>query len=337
MELYENMTLRYRDGIGRCEELAEFQAIYRGLQDRRAAWKERIAAILADGGYTSAALAELCEVTRPAVDKWRAGSIPARRDDFIRIGFAAHYGLEAFDRFLQRYGGYPGLYAKSLEDSVYMFVLRSPALPHTYRFCQETIARIRVRMEEGPAQGGGDGTATLQRKLQHLTTLEELEQFVQDSAASYQSAYARFYANIQAFLDANSLNTLTDKHNLGDLAKNQAWTSSLRRCVSGIRKRTWFPTRQKTIALLLHLNMTLDQIDEALAYARMEPLCAKNPVEGAILFAVEQATVSDAFSADGGELYEYVYDVLTRLGIPDAQKILDINPRQMRENREEAL
>mgnify|MGYP002508233651 CR=1 FL=1 len=91
-------------------------------------WSEKIQEIMARQHYTPQALATLCGVSRSGVVRWLEGSIPGRRDTFIRIGFAAEYDLSEMNKFLQRYGRYNQLYAKSLEDSVYIFVLNSETL-----------------------------------------------------------------------------------------------------------------------------------------------------------------------------------------------------------------
>lgn len=42
---------------------------------------------------------------------------------FLQIGMVAGYNIEKMNQLLQRYGQYPSLYSKSLEDCVCMFAL----------------------------------------------------------------------------------------------------------------------------------------------------------------------------------------------------------------------
>lgn len=324
-ELYS--TNYINDQILHSDDLASFKAeILSLLKSEREAWSDKINGILAQNDYSKEAFAKLCGVSRPAVTKWCGGALPSGRDDYIRIGFAAHYSLDEMNVLLQRYGKYPALYAKSLEDSVYIYVLHSDDCPHTYEFCCETISEIKRRMES--MDGDADAmyeTAQMSDALMKVRSVAELTEFIQSHAAGYRSAYAKFYAYVNAFLFANNLSFADGKdYSVHSLASAQEWTSSLRQCVSAIRQKKWFPLRRKVIALGLHLNMTTEQINEMLKLAQMEPLCAKNPVESAIIFAVEDADLNDMICCDGGtELCEHVRGILEDIGIPDAELLIN--------------
>ena len=109
-----------------------------------------------------------------------------------------------------------------------------------------------------------------------------------------------------------------------ELAESQNWSSSLRHCISEIRSKRWFPTRRKLISLGLHLNMDLEEINETLELAQMETLCAKNPVEAVLIFALEDARLKGEIVCDGTDvLCNYVRDVFEQLEIEDAEYILD--------------
>ena len=43
----------------------------------------------------------------------------------MKIGMAAHYDIPRMNQLLQRYGQYPELYSKSLEDCICIFVLNN--------------------------------------------------------------------------------------------------------------------------------------------------------------------------------------------------------------------
>lgn len=322
-------TEKIRDSITRCVELEEFKAILNMLQENRAAWQDVINQIFYDNHYTQTALARLCGVSHTTVKNWLNGSIPSNREDFIRIGFAAHYNLDEMNHFLQRYGKYPALYSKSLEDSVYMFVLNSDECDHTYSTCEEIIKRINDEMKEDTEETDiSYATEVIKQKIMNFKSVDQLESFIKENAALYKDAYNKFYKQVIAILVAlmNSTGiTYAGDPSYNSLADLQGWTASMRQCVSNIRNKKWFPLRRKVIALGIHLNLTVEQIDKLLELAQMEPLCAKNPVESAIIFAVTDADLNDVIvgNKDGDILYEYVYNILNRLNIPDAQLILN--------------
>lgn len=328
-EIYRYDTSKIRDEASKCEDINDIEEILKMLQEERPFWEEQINRIIAENHYTKTKFAELCGVSRPAVLKWCNGSIPSSRDDFIRIGFAAHYNLDEMNRFLQRYGKYPALYPKALEDSVYIFVLNSDEYPHTYDFCEQTIKRMKERIIQNNTNIAHIyATEVLRKEVMSLTSIEQLESFIEKNAVSYRSAYEKFYNQVIAILMSNAISagmTYADRPSINGLAESQGWTSSMKQCVSGIRSKTWFPLRRKVIALGIHLNLTVEQIDNLLEYAQMEPLCAKNPVECAIIYAVTDAELNNRIinNEDGDLLYEYVYKILTELDIADAKLLLN--------------
>lgn len=323
---YNTNTGILQDKVLHCDELKSFQDFVSHFPDESFVWKEKINEIIRTNSYSKAEFARLCEVARTSAVKWCNGTIPSGRDDFIKIGFAAHYNLDEMNAFLQRYGKYSALYAKSLEDNVYIFVLNSGTLPHTYDFCKNIILQIQDAMQGLQIDSSVYyDTRHLNNKLLSLDSVDRLMEFVKENASSYQNAYAKLYAFINSFIELNNRDFVTGEvYSIDFLAESQKWSSSLRQCVSAIRQRKWFPMRRKVIALGLHLNMTIEQINEMLQLAQMETLCAKNLVESAIIYAVEDADINDLICCDGGtELCQHVRKILEALDIPDAEKLLN--------------
>lgn len=351
----ETGTLYKLKELGQIDDVDDLKRQYlSGLEQRSAAWKEKIEEIMEQNGYTTSSMAEVCRVTKPAVTKWRKGSIPSGRDTFIRIGFAAHYDLETMNKFLIRYGKCPALYAKSLEDSIYIFVLNSKQLPHTYQECErveEQVTAALVWQEEDWGMAAAKETGHLEDAMKRLATEDELREFVQENILEYKRAFSKFYNQVIASIAANNLFFAeTDKAgnlalNVEGIANAQGWSASLRRCVYEIQQRTWFPRRRKVISLGLHLNMTLNEINELLQLAKMETLCPKDPVESAIIFAVVDADLSgkipekisdaalqDSLRSKAGrtdyvqeatELCNHVRRILEYLELPDAKALIE--------------
>lgn len=339
------------DGIDDVDDLKQQYLL--GLEQRNAFWKEKIEEIIGQNGYTTTSMAKECRVTKPAVAKWRKGSIPSGRDTFIRIGFAAHYDLETMNKFLIRYGKCPALYAKSLEDSIYIFVLNSKRLPHTYQECERVEKQVKealVWQEHGGIEAAKE-TERLEDAMKRMATEDELRDFIQENILEYKYAFSKFYDQVIASIAANNL-FFTEADEAGNLALNvegianaQGWSASLRRCVYEIQQRTWFPRRQKVISLGLHLNMTLEELNELLQLARMETLCPRDPVESAIIFAVVDADLSgkipekvpradlqDSLRSKAGqtdyvqeatELCNHVRRILEYLELPDAKALIE--------------
>ncbi len=347
-------TEKLRDALDRIDDVDDLKCHYlSGLEQRNAAWKEKIEEIIEQNGYTVTSMARECRVTKPAVAKWRKGSIPSGRDTFIRIGFAARYDLETMNKFLIRYGKCPALYAKSLEDSVYLFVLNSKRIPHTYQECERVMEQVKEALTK--SEGGGveaaKETGWLEDAMKRLDTEEELRNFIQENITEYRRTYSRFYDQVIASIAVNNL-FFTQADGAGSLLLNvdgianaQGWSASMRKCVYEIQQRTWFPRRQKVISLGLHLNTTLDELNELLQLARMETLCPRDPVESAIIFAMMDADLNGKipekvsredlpnslgrsvgqtdYVQEATELCGHVREILEYLELPDSQILIE--------------
>ncbi len=128
----------------------------------------------------------------------------------------------------------------------------------------------------------------------------------------------KFYSYVWANICANYTDSVFE------LAEGQGWSSSLRQCVSAIRQKKWYPTRNKIISLGLHLSMDHEQIDEMLELAHMEPLCAKNIFESVILFILDDASLNDMMNEnsdtfDPDDLCRYAREILEKLELPEIE------------------
>lgn len=316
-----------------CEDIEDVrQQILPLLTNQRKAWTYKIEQILQEKGYSCRRMAQLCRVSEPAVRKWRRGALPQSRDMYIRIGFAAGYNLAEMNTFLKRYGKCPQLYVKSLEDSVCMFVLRSNVLPHTYDAYQQLLDMVRQELQgasDDPQHPDGDAaysTQHLSERLWDIESMEEMVAFVRSNIPSFRQAYDRLYRAVNTFLEINLMSESfleqdSRRASFHAMAVESQWSASLRRSVSEIRQKKWFPLRHKVISLGLHLNMDTQQINDLLECAQMEPLYAKNPIEAAIIWAINEAKLNsenDALIQNGSsELCEFVRDVLVQLDLEE--------------------
>lgn len=325
MDIYSTNDLE--EELLQCDNLDDLEEeILPRLQEQRIAWQWKIEQILRENEYSVTEMAKLCEVSAPSVRKWCKGSLPQSREMFIRIGFAAHYDLAEMNRFLQRYGRYPQLYAKSLEDSICIFILSSKSLPHTYRCYRRLLESMQADISgRKPDAQTVYATTEMEAYITRIQDEELMRQFVQEHVGEYRSAYDKLYKYIQTYLNRNRMSSVDETQmSIQELAEQQNWSSSLRHCISEIRSGRWFPTRRKLISLGVHLNMDLDEVNQMLELAQMEKLCTKNPEEAVLIFALEDARLNDAICCDGMDvLCNYVKDIFVQLQMEDAEYILD--------------
>lgn len=319
------------EGIESCEDIVDLQKrILPLLTTQRDGWAAKVQEILKNTGLSCSRLAKLCGVSEPAVRKWRKGALPQSRDMYLRIGFAAGYTLEEMNAFLKRYGKCPQLYIKSLEDSACIFVLRSDTLEHTYASYQSVLNMLRDELQKtgnsAEEEERAFSTEYLNVRFTDLKSMIEMVAFVKQYSSSYKLAYEKLYRAVEDYLSVNLAGEFLAegdgrRASFNAMATESRWSSSLRHCISQIRKGTWFPLRHKVISLGLHLNMDVEGINTLLEYAQMEPLYVKNPIEAAIVWAVNEAKLcseNDEIIPDGSsELCDFVKDVLEQLGLSE--------------------
>lgn len=310
------------DRVSRCESLEEYKELFKSLGDHREEWSKQINRILTKNNYSVTEFAKKCKVSRVTVQKWKNGSLPKSRETFIRIGFAANYNLEEMNNFLERYGRCQRLYARNLEDSVCIFVLTSEDIEHTYEKCEAIIDLIKKEMEEAFIEEKLlYDTADVLSKLIKLHSLEELVEFIKKNAGIFANQYNRFYSFVEMYINLNRIGDTSDKNNISMLMTN--CSPSLKFCVYDIVNHKWYPKRNKIISLGIYLNMSAEQINEMLRLVNMEELCARNPFENSIIYALESAMLENVicFGTDG--LRNYVKNILVSLGFTDVEFLLD--------------
>ena len=299
------------------------------LMSQQDQWAMKVGEIIVQNGYTKTAFAKACGVSRVSVDKWLKGSIPKNRETFIRIGMAARYDRKQMDQLLQRYGRYPALYAKSLEDCVCLFVIQNKYGDEAPVKYEEILKRIKTSLIRSGETGNDEySTVILDAALGEMKQEEELERFISENAAIFFSAYHRFYAYVKMCIRANYEGYAGS---VFELAESQGWSSSLRQSVSEIRQNKWYPTRNKIISLGLHLSMDHEQINKMLELAHMESLCAKNIFESVIMFILDDACLNNMMDAqaegyDPDELCRYARFVLEGLDLPEIDAFISELP-----------
>ncbi len=325
-------TVYLRDEISRCEDVFELkERILPMLKTQQDQWKDKINALIGESGLTKTRLAEMIGVSRMAVNKWCNGAIPKNRETFLRIGMAAGYNREKMDQLLMRYGRYPALYAKSLEDCVCIYVLDKGCKTETLQNYDFILNRIKENIiREESSETEDITTERFDEKLSVVRDEDELERFIAENTSVFAMTYHKFYAYVKMHIKANYESF---DGNVFALAEGQEWSSSLRQCVSAIRQNKWYPTRNKIISLGLHLSMDHEQIDEMLELAHMEPLCAKNIFESIIMFVLDDADLNNILDEGSDEydpdaLCDYAREVMEKLDLPEVESFITELPEK---------
>lgn len=331
----EKETNYIKEEISKCEDVEDLKKeILPLLEKQQDAWKRKIAEIIHESGYKKQEFAKLCGVSRVTVNKWENGSIPKNRETFIKIGMVAGYNQEKMNQLLQRYGRYPALYSKSLEDCICIFVINHNYGKETINKYLYILDKIKenILRDESVETVENISTVKFDKKLAIVDDEEELEQFISNNIAMFANAYHKFYAYVNAFIKA-TYEELDFVHSVSGMAEDQGWSSSLKQCVSAIRQNKWYPTRTKIISLGLHLSMNHEQMNNMLALAHMEPLCAKNIFESVIMFILEDASLNNIIDTESGyydpyDLCNFAREILDKLELPEIEDFIQELPEE---------
>ena len=326
----EYETIFIKDEIAKCEDIDELKkSIFPLLKTQQDMWAAKIISIINDNDLTKKGLAEAVGVSRVSVDKWCKGSLPKNRETFLRIGLVAGYGINQMNQLLQRYGRYPALYSKSLEDCICIYVLSQKHGIDALNAYLYILDRIRNNITNSSNDDDDDPeTVLFDQRVSRIETDDEFEKFISDNISVFSKSYNKFYAYVKMCISQNYGGYVDS---VFELAEGQNWSSSLRHCVSAIRQGKWYPTRNKIISLGLHLSMDHEQIDEMLELAHMEPLCAKNIFESVVMFILDDALLNDMLDSsldtyDPDELCRYARNILGELNIPEVEAFISELP-----------
>lgn len=199
-------TFFIKDAIAKCEDIEELKdKIFPLLRTRQEEWSRKVNEIITENKYKKTKFAELCGVSRVTVDKWCKGVLPKNRETFLRIGMVAGYDIEKMNQLLQRYGQYPALYSKSLEDCICIFVISHNYGDETlimYKYILNKIKESIIR-DEDAEEVENISTIKFDSKLSEVRDEDGLEQFITDNIAMFANAYHKFYAYVKMNISAN--------------------------------------------------------------------------------------------------------------------------------------
>ena len=301
IDIHDGRTNDLYNTITRCEDINDMRIFLDRYNEYFINWKAFINYLLDSGGYTYTKFARLCGISRNTVISWcERGKIPRSREKFIRIGFAVNMSLNDMNSFLQRYGKYPRLSAKNIEDAVTIFSLCNHL---DYDQCMELKEHfssilcdvIKNRKSAINKEFIYFSTEQLELELISIKTLLSFEQFVEKNAKTFANSYVKLLDFIDSYI---TLNTVNPHENSGTLnaflenhIENHAVVAGFNTMISKLRRYGTIPSRVSLIALGIHFGMTGDDISTMLSLAGMEPLCAKDKLESIVIFTVEYITI----------------------------------------------
>lgn len=298
MEEKQDLNTRYYEHCvsQSIDTVEDLQTLLRGLSSHQIRWKQYINQIVTLSGLSYEKFGKQTGFSKNTVKSWcRFGNMPQSREGFIKLGMGLRMNLEEINHLLVRYGQYGKLYPKSLEDAIAEFVIRQygrRTVPNPYAYYCDLktyyCARIRTKADRKTSKAGYMvATLEIKERLQLLNTEDEFEQFLLENRENFLVSYKKLVDFLETYLTSErAINRCDSNHYLLQLKQLH---SGYEKMISKLRHYGEVPNRKKLITLGISLNLTLEEMNRMLAYAGMEPLCAKDKMEAVIMFTLINA------------------------------------------------
>ena len=298
-----NETYRIKDELINCDDVADMKEILDKNSGIYSDWKKFINNLVRFAG-SYGAFAQRCGFSRNTVKKWcDNGDMPRSRVEFIKLGFAMGMNIDELNKILQRYGKYPKLYSKNIQDAIYIF-----ALSHQkdYLYAQSLYDKLLSYYEIKSSDTNRPQFNAIRAKTDRvhnsiLTAKDETEfiHYVQDNKEIFEDTYTNLIDIIDSYIKTNvsDYTDLTYSESLNAFLQenitNRLTIKSFNVMISNLKAKREIPNRMKLISFGIYLGMSLEHMNTMLTYAGMEELCAKDRVEGAVIFAIENAIINN--------------------------------------------
>lgn len=301
--IHDGRTDFFYNEISKCEDIDDIHMLMDKYSDYFVSWKNFINYMLDSSGCTYTEFAELCGMSRNTIISWcEKGQIPRSRKQFIQIGFAVRMNLNEMNGFLQRYGKYPKLNPKSIDDAVTIFALSNGLNFQQSVGLKRHFSSVLCDILNRRRHGSGDylrclATEQFESELLSVSTIMEFEAFVEQNVEAFADCYTKLLDFIDSYVAINTTNADgkcgTLNSFLGECINDPATVASFNTMISKLRRYGTIPSRISLIALGIHMRMTADDINTMLNLSGMERLCSRDKLESLIIFAAENAVIQN--------------------------------------------
>ena len=292
-----NITEKLLDEVERCEDINDIRNVLKLHSEFYTNWKMYINRLVDSyGGYSINKFASKCGFSKNTVRSWcNQGLMPRNRKEYIKLGMGLGMNEAEINRLLQRYARYPKLYAKNIEDVIYLFAIHNRK---DFKYAERLRAALLDKFQiieftrESVMQKIVYSTSKVYQDLLALQFEDELIAFIDSNL----DMFAAVYNDLIEFIDSYILLNTFDYVNytgeeslhyfLKSRIKNSRLVSLFDNMITMLKKHRVIPDKTKLIAFGLYLNMNPNDMNLMLQKAGMEPLCARDKAESVVIFAL---------------------------------------------------
>ncbi len=224
-------------------------------------------------GLSASALGERMLVSHTIVDRWRQGKArPNGKERMKTLGMALGMDAEALNAFLYR-NGYPKLYAKNpLDSAAKLLLLNSADRADVVDMYRELIGRLGLTDYAPPTEAQPLKTSVLSAELMEAARQGQVSGWFRAHEKNFTGDAKKLLPDMRIirylllYLGESTVNEMAVTGELPVTLKNILYP------LIGGRAVHVRGLREKLIAFGLYCNMTEDEIDVLLAYAKLRPI-----------------------------------------------------------------
>ena len=291
------ITEKLLDKVERCEDIDDIRNVLKLHSEFYTNWKTYINGLIdLYGGYSIHKFAAKSGFSRNTVRSWcNQGLMPRSRKEYIKLGMGLGMNEDEINRMLQRYAKYPRLYAKNIDDVIYLFAIHNHKdFAYTERLraaLPDKFQKIELTRESA-RQNIIYNTSKVYQDLLTIQFEDELVSFIDDNLDMFAAVYNDLIKFIDDYIILNTFDYVNyiggdNLHSfLKSKIKDDRLVSLFDNMVTMLRKHRVIPDKTKLIAFGLYLNMNPGDMNLMLQKAGMEPLCARDKAESVVIFAL---------------------------------------------------
>lgn len=314
-EMPEKDTKELNDEIAECYGRREFEELVRENEGLFRDWEKKIGPMLDNGPrgrISNKQMMEAFGLSINCVSGFRH-AIPAKRRSVIMIAALLQLSVAETNDLLSRWAKFQKLYAKNPEDAIWMYILNNGGSDRP-RELFEAYWDIYTDMRWQELRKRGtvirQNTMALEeqinrvRRADGVLPMEDVTfvNMMRDYIRVYEDGYQKLadYIEDQFIRVSESHSGLLTEEELNALRENKKITPNILfqndesyknrfyTRIRNIRRKHEVPKRAFLISIGIRLAMSTAQIDKMLRLAGMQPLCAKDRLESALIFYLEE-------------------------------------------------
>lgn len=310
-------TSIFENRVSGCDNQKEYEALVMENTSLFLGWRDYIGPLLdngPDGKITNQRLAKGCGVSLNCAARFRH-EIPAKRKSVIMLAAILRLNVAQTNELLMRWAKYQRLYAKHPADAIWIYILRNggsdypKALFDAYWKVYEQLRQENHAVDSGGREECYDTQIVeadlLQVRCRSGVAPEQDEGFCSMMRRNL-GAYEDGYRKLIDYIDGQFVRlcegqagrlTLEEKDELRDNLKvtprgmfhdSKHYLVIYYNRMRKLKRSHVVPERSFLISLGIRLAMNTDQINYMLELAGMAPLCAKDRLESALIFYLEE-------------------------------------------------